>query len=355
MARESSVPPTVLARSRGGAWTGPEQQGYLGEADMQAMLLEQPSLIQGISPEAVAVREFATGVGPADLVVLDGNGALTIIECKLATNSDIRREIIGQVLDYASRLSETSPAAFSDRWAARGGPSLDVFFESRPDARERFESDLAAGVFTLVLAVDRISSDLRRIVRYLNERTTAGIRLLAVELNRLTFGGIEVLVPTVYGTESADEKDARATGARRRWTPEDVDPALRADNPALADAVQIFVDAMETAGFRVQGGGTAAYPSYSLWGRTSAGDDIAPFSVFCGRRPTLSCNFGWALKAGDRALRTFLEELIQAGLPLLKEEIVTATFAKRPSVPLTVIEDPAVRDLIVSASRRLSA
>lgn len=353
MTRDETAGPTVLARSGGGAWVEPEQRGYLGEFDLQAMLLAQPSLIDGISSDAIAVREFATGIGPADLVVVDTTGALTVIECKLATNSDIRREIVGQVLDYASRLAETSPAAFADRWSARGGPSLDLFFDQRPGARERFEGDLNAGVFTLVLAVDRISVDLRRIVRYLNERTTAGMRLLAVELNRLTFGDTEVLVPTAYGAESADDKDARSGTPRRRWTAQDVDPTLRADDAPLADAVLAFVEDMETAGLRVQGGGTAAYPSFSLWGRTPTGDDVAPFSIFCGPRPTLSCNFGWSLKAGDVALRRFLDALIASGLPLARDEIIAADFAKRPSVPLSALKDASVRAGILSAAGHL--
>jgi RecB family endonuclease NucS len=95
---------TILVRADGEAWREPSQAGYLSEADMQEMLAEQPSLIPGVGHQAGAAREFYTGVGPSDVVVVDLNGTITLVECKLASNVEIRRKIVGQVLNYAARL-----------------------------------------------------------------------------------------------------------------------------------------------------------------------------------------------------------------------------------------------------------
>ncbi|MCZ2817870.1 hypothetical protein [Modestobacter sp. VKM Ac-2984] len=346
----------VLVRHEGGAWSEPTSFGYAKETELQELLSLQPSLIEGVSKTAVAVREFSTGAGPADLVIVDADGSITVVECKLATNADIRRTIIGQVLDYASRLAEMTPAAFVNQWQLQDGPSLDALFDGRPDeARQALEANLSAGVFTLVLAVDSINEDLRRIVRYLNTHTSAGMRLLAIELRRAVYGNTDILIPTVYGAESADEKDARrSNGSSVRWTPADVDRYLRErGEDSLADALAAFESEMADAGFRRKGGGEGQAPSYSIWGSTSDGVEIVPFSVYCSDR-SLSCNFEWTARASRPAQERFLSDLLKAGAKLRADVITAADFRKRPGTPLSILLDPATRAAVVAAARRLT-
>lgn len=319
------------------------------------MLYLQPSLIEGVSVGAIAVREFSTGVGPADLVIVDANGSVTVVECKLASNAEIRRTIIGQVFDYAARLAELSPAEFIEQWQRQKGPSLDDLFDGRPeDARRSLEANLAAGVFTLVLAVDAINEDLRRIVRYLNTHTSAGMRLLAIELRRAAHGTTEILIPTVYGAESAEEKNSRRTSGTKRWTHADADPYLRERGQnTLADALAAFTRELEDGGFRMQGGGTGTAPSFSIWGSAVDGGDIVPFSVYLSDR-SLGCNFEWIERVGPEARERFLDDLLGAGATLSRDIITAAGFRKRPGTPLSLLTDPARRAAVVSAAQRLT-
>ncbi|SET21985.1 hypothetical protein [Geodermatophilus poikilotrophus] len=341
----------VLVRTTGGGrWERPATEGYLSEYELQEILGAQPSVIDGIE-NAVALREFSTGVGPADLVIVDGTGTITVVECKLARNQEIRRTIMGQVLDYASRLAEMTPEDFVSRWARQGGPSLDDFFATAPDgSRERFQANLRSGVFTLVLAVDAINDDLRRIVRYLNRHTTAGMRLLAIELRRVAHGDVEMLIPTAYGTESADEKNAQS--ASRRWTHADVDQWLRDHDAELAEALADFDAQLAAHGYYRGGGGTGAHPSYSVEGVTTDGQKIQPFSVYCGDVPLLSLNFQWLVLAGREVQRRFLTDLRDAGANVDVAAIESADFKKRPSVLLSLIVDPSRRTRIVDAAAR---
>jgi len=156
----------IRVRQQGGKWTAPSSYGYINEAELQQILFDQPSLIEGVSSRAIPVRELTMSVGRADVVMVDTDGTITIVECKLATGPDIRRTIVGQVLDYAARLAELTPTVFAEHWQRRGGQPLDQFFDGQPEeSRRAFEANLEAGVFTLVLAVDSINTDLRRIVR----------------------------------------------------------------------------------------------------------------------------------------------------------------------------------------------
>lgn len=53
------------------------------------------------------MREFnIPGIGLVDLVCVDDQDTLTIIECKLAANPQIRREVVGQIIAYEADFRE---------------------------------------------------------------------------------------------------------------------------------------------------------------------------------------------------------------------------------------------------------
>ncbi len=344
--------PDVLVRTAGGTWQRPLSQGYVNEDELQRVLDAQPSLIEGVTENAKSVREFLTGVGPADLIIVDVDGTVTVVECKLARNQEIRRTIMGQVLDYASRLAELTPSEFEHQWTLQNGPSLEELFTGSPDGRAALEANLSAGIFTLVLAVDAINDDLRRIVRYLNTHTSAGMRLLAIELRRVTHGQTEILIPTVYGAESAEAKDAR-TGTATKWTQASVEEWLANHDAGLADAVAEFSRRLTDAGFTAQGG-VGQYASMTYGGKVAAGQ-VYPFSVYCGENPTLSINFQWVERAGEAAQHRFLQGVQDAGADVDGPGVVSAGYRKRPGVPLKLICDEASRSALVTAASRLHA
>jgi len=110
----------MLIRVGAQGWQSLGVQGYSNEAHLQQLLAEHPALVPGVGPDAVVCREFASGVGPADVVVLDRDGNLTSVECKLASNRQVRREVVGQVLDYASRLWRMPVQTFEAAWGLHG-------------------------------------------------------------------------------------------------------------------------------------------------------------------------------------------------------------------------------------------
>jgi len=50
-------------------------------------------------------KELRTNAGPVDLLFINNDGLLTLVECKLWKNPEARREVIGQILDYAKEIS----------------------------------------------------------------------------------------------------------------------------------------------------------------------------------------------------------------------------------------------------------
>lgn len=345
----------LVVRSAGEAWQPASRSGFLSEAELQALFVEQPSLVPDVSPQAVAVSEFSTDVGPSDVVIVDQDGSLTVVECKLATNVEIRRKIVGQVLDYAANLWRMPLADFEQRWLNRSKSSLVE--QLTDDARATLQQSLYDGTFTLVLAVDRINDDLRRIVEYLNAHTGDTIRVLAMELGHAEHGGVEMLIPTVYGAEIADSKSRETTGSSRwsrtQWEPAQVIAKVAESDGVLGAALAEFLDELRHAGFTVTG--TRAKEPSLVVGADVAGGQVWPFSLYTGESESkqFAVNYAW-LRPLDAARRERFLEATGIALPTIDREVVaSAEFRKRPGAPLSAIRTPEVRSALVAAAREL--
>jgi hypothetical protein len=94
--------------------TDGESQSLYQEAWIQQLIFENPSLLPvnelepGFGALYSVCRELPTPAGPLDNLFVSENGGLVLVECKLYRNSEARREVIGQALDYAKAISRMS-------------------------------------------------------------------------------------------------------------------------------------------------------------------------------------------------------------------------------------------------------
>lgn len=208
----------ILIRQGDGTWLEPLDTGYALESELQEILASHPELIPGVSAAAKTCREFQSDVGPADIVVVDSMGELTLVECKLASNPQIRREVVGQMFDYASRLWKMDVEDFAAKWLARTSHSLNLDeADGEFSVRESLARNLADGRFRIVLAVDAINPALKRMIEYLNTMAGPETSVIAVEYSRLKQGSVEILMPHVYGQELAEAKSARNGQDMTAW------------------------------------------------------------------------------------------------------------------------------------------
>jgi hypothetical protein len=88
---------------------GGQLSGY-NEAWLQNLLARRPQAlpIDEIEPAMAgavpACLELPTAAGNADLVLVSPQGDLVVIECKLWRNPLARRQVVGQIIDYAKEL-----------------------------------------------------------------------------------------------------------------------------------------------------------------------------------------------------------------------------------------------------------
>ncbi len=264
---------------RDSAWEELERSAYLSEDQLQKALAEADNLVPGDASKAeeavVFCREFPTTSGPIDLVGIGTGGSVTVMECKLARNRQVKREVVGQVLDYAAHLWGTEADSFLDRFTQLTGEDPFERLRARvaapsewdeSHARSEVARRLESGQFRLLIAVDEIDIGLRRIIQYVNTRSTRDqIRLVAMQFPLYRSQGAEVVVTETYGDElTGAPSQPISTGAR--WTTEQYRDAFSGNAP-LVTLHDRFVEWAGAADVRVVYGRGSVAPSVSfqLW------------------------------------------------------------------------------------------
>ncbi|MFD3909218.1 hypothetical protein HXS80_07235 [Streptomyces sp. CB04723] len=257
------------------------------EAEFQALLARHPrildfgSLADGRPLRLVLVaREMrvptSTESGSAywlDHLFVDADGVPTLVEVKRAADTRMRREVVGQMLDYAANGARYWPAAllrrsFEETCAVDGRPLEDAYQEllggqSPDEFWATVEERLVAGRMRLLFVADRIPLELRAIVEFLN-RQLRQTDVYAVELTQYRGSGDHrVLVPRVHGeVATANKTQSRSAQAGRKWTRADMDVALERRSPEKRQVALALLEHAESAGRRLVGN-RAGYPSFS--------------------------------------------------------------------------------------------
>jgi hypothetical protein len=342
----------------GHAWHAPQVMAYTDEQMLQALLQRSPHLLPGSAgtPMAVASELEVAGPGYVDLVGVDASGGITLVECKLRANPDIRRQVVGQVLAYAAALAGLPYEAFDRAFAARAGaPLAQRVQELGPEAwdeeafRAAVAATLAAGSFRLVIAVDRITDELKRTVVYLNQHTVADVQVLALELGYVADEGVEILLPAVYGQESSQTKVA---AAKQKWDEAGVFAALAGCcTPQGVQAAQHLYDHLKELGASFAFGVgplAAATARLPVAGKPAS---VVSFYEYPKGTGVVAVNFEYLVGQPPSALGKLAGRL--RAIPGVKERyagLEEAGFRKRPGLPLDqVLGQPGAVEAVEAA------
>src|SRR4051794_31399596 len=115
-----------------------------------------------------------------DHLFLDQDAVPTLVEVKLHGDTRIRREVVGQLLDYAANAVVYWPIEqLRERFAAEcADPDGRVRELAQPELDvetfwQRAEDNLRAGRLRLVFLADAIPGELRRVIEFLNGQMLA--------------------------------------------------------------------------------------------------------------------------------------------------------------------------------------
>ena len=161
-----------------------------------------------------------------DHLLIDQDAVPTLVEVKRSANSQIRREIVGQMMDYAAHATQTWNVSdirriFEKRVEAAGQDPDTVLAEllqseEEPDADafwQQVETNLRSARLRLLFVADGIPDELTRVVEFLNEQMPR-IEVLAVEIKQFQGATGSTLVPRVIGrTAEAVAAPTRRSGS----------------------------------------------------------------------------------------------------------------------------------------------
>jgi hypothetical protein len=212
-------------------WKSVDSTTYSAEADLRGLIAKGPSIIpvdeirEGMPPFVMAVREYGLpGSGNTDVMLFNVEGDIALVECKLASNAEIKRKVIGQIFKYAAYLWNTSYESLDEAIMRRTGKSLAINIQDHKlptgweeeSFRMAVSQTLKSGTFHLIIAVDRMNEELSRTINYLNECGNAAYSFHALELHKYRSGNTEMLVPQLHGQipQTKQEDDVRT----KIWT-----------------------------------------------------------------------------------------------------------------------------------------
>jgi hypothetical protein len=323
----------VLFRSGGGSWEVPDSDRYTSEAKLQEVVAHQPGLLPFVTQGVVAVREFSTTAGALDVCAVDPSGGITLVECKLASNPEIRRKIVGQILDYASHIWRMSYEEFDANWRVRNSnvgvvECLGLGGVDASELRSTITSALSEGRFNLILAVDRINEALRHVVEYLNEHTAPNTAVVAVEFKYYERGSVEVLVPSVYGMELVEAKPGRS---RAKWSVDDFIGYIEQNTAEFAGTARTLLEGLEELGLEIQG--TAAQTPSLITHAAYNGQDIWPVALYTSKTLRIQINFNWLAPIAAEAKAGFARKLARIpGCGIDPEVLAASDYKKQPMI-----------------------
>lgn len=259
---------------RGESAPSPVERVYCVNEDreLQSILERNPDLLPGdqIDPEnprrwllikremPVPDPESGQDRWSVDLFLADQDAIPTFVECKRFADTRARREVVGQVLEYAANghyyWSKDQLRTFAEETAARRGSDIadelrglvgdENGLESADTYFERLQQNLREGQVRLIFFMEDSSMPLRSVVDFLNKQMEHS-EVLIVEARQYATDGLRIVVPTLFGyTEQARMIKRTVTVSTSRETRTwDRQAYLEASRATLSEFDAAFVEA----------------------------------------------------------------------------------------------------------------
>jgi len=183
------------------------EEKHHNENNFQELLFLYPDIIPGDQIDNENPRRWlrvGREIDNIDIFLLDQDGIPTIIEVKKSNNNEIHREVVGQMLDYGSKLVfSQSVETIIPKIKANNPQSVQDFLDneiSEEEFWENVENNLKEEKMRLIVVSDEIPRNLQNIIEFLNNKIES-TEVLALEIKQFTDNvtGTKTLVPRLMG------------------------------------------------------------------------------------------------------------------------------------------------------------
>lgn len=297
-----------------------------------------------------------------DFFFVDQDATPTLVECKLFKSTEARRQVVGQLIEYAAnghyywtkeKIRVCAEAAAQQKGGLEdalralqptNGESTDAFFE-------QIQANLREGKVRLIFFLEEASMELRSIVDFLNKQMERS-EILLVEARQYSLENIKVVAPVLFGyTEEARKVKRNSTittaSSKKQWDERQFFAhACETLSESEVQVLERFCNQCMSLGCDVDWGSPGV-----VKGTFGIKDPSISEKVFAGvtSEGKLFFYFGWltgetAARARDR-LKTLVEERTSIPIPDgYAQKYPTYPIAKWSSQADLVFE--ALRDLL---------
>jgi hypothetical protein len=249
------------------------------DLELQQILEKNPDLIPGdqINPtdprrwlfvkREMPVPDPSTGDyrWSIDLFLADQDAIPTFVECKRYGDTRARREVVGQMLEYAANghyyWSMDEMRTYAEQAAVRRCLTLDEELKrlqpEDPDSVESFfqnvQDNLREGQVRLVFFMEEAPQELKSLVDFLNKQMERS-EVLLVEARQYEYQGTKIVTPILFGYTEEARKVKKVititTGDKKVWTYESFFDAASDKLPesVVAAIRRVFAKSQELQG-----------------------------------------------------------------------------------------------------------
>lgn len=277
-----------------------------------------------------------------DFLYLDQSAVLTLVECKRYDDTRSRREVIGQVFEYAANAqfywtgdelrqhaeeSARSHGKTLEEAISLLRPDDELTSEAASDIFERAILNLKEGVVRIIFFLDQAPRELKCLADFLNSQMSRA-EILVVEAKQYGDEGGTIIVPRLFGfTEQVrrSKEQVRVTPAARsqgrKWDEASffADAATRVSEQQIKAIQTVYEHAKRTADLLTWGKG-ANRGSFN-----PKVQDICPRALYTVySNGSLQLNFGHITGSenADIFRKSFFDSLKQANILPLDEDAI---------------------------------
>jgi len=190
-----------------------------------------------------------------DFFLADQNATPTFVECKRYLDTRARREVVGQVLEYAANAQYYWNAddirKHAESTAQENQTTVDELFsavhselaEASEDYFKEVEKKLKASEIRIIFFLEQAPPELKRLVEFMNNQM-GSIEVLLVEAKQYKANGVHVVVPTLFGFTESIRQIKRAASTEKSRQPIAVDWESFERNAEQRELDKQTVDAM---------------------------------------------------------------------------------------------------------------
>jgi hypothetical protein len=190
-----------------------------------------------------------------DFFLVDQNATPTFVECKRYLDTRARREVVGQVLEYAANAQYFWNAddirKHTESTAQEKQTTVDELFravqselaDSSEDFFKEVEKKLKASDIRIVFFLEQAPAELKRLVEFMNNQM-GSVDVLLVEARQYEANGVRVVVPTLFGFTEKIRQAKLEVSTQKNRQPVAVDWESFEKNAEQRELGKQIVDAM---------------------------------------------------------------------------------------------------------------